>query len=219
MKYCAITLDLVNSRKISDRKEVQNELKEFLKKINQKYESVLAAPFAFTLGDEVQGVINNLHDSYPLIRDFQQFFQGQLFYAGVGFDKISTSLSKQSGEMDGPAFHLARASVETLKNKHLRVHSERFTPLIHYSFLDSEISGIVNNYLRIIEMLKYALTDKQSEVYWLLFETKTYREIAEKLEQSKSAITQKIQAGNIDEIVKGEEGFIELLNWIEKKSC
>ncbi|MCG8639278.1 MAG: SatD family protein, partial [Desulfobacterales bacterium] len=173
MKYCVITLDLVNSRKISDRKEVQDELKEFLKKINHKYENILEAPFAFTLGDEVQGVIKNLHDSYPLIRDFQQFFQGRHFYAGVGFDKVSTSLSRQSGEMDGPAFHLARSSVEILKDKHLRVHSERFTPLIHYSFTDSEVSSIVNNYLRIIEMLKYELTDKQSEVYWLLFVTDT----------------------------------------------
>ncbi|WP_164730843.1 SatD family protein [Anoxybacter fermentans] len=216
MKYCVITLDLVNSRQLPDREKVQKKFKEVLKLINQKYAGVIKVPFDFTLGDEVQGVLASLKDSYPLIRDFQRIFQTYPFYAGVGYGEILTRLSGRSGEMDGPAFHLARASIERLKEGYIRSHG-RFVPLVRYTFQSPELTSIVNNYIQMVELLKFKLTDKQREVYWLLFETGTYREIAERLKQSKSAITQKIQAGYVEEIRAGEDGLIQLLEWIERK--
>ncbi|MCK4261249.1 MAG: hypothetical protein KAX49_19910 [Halanaerobiales bacterium] len=216
MRYCVITLDLIKSRQLNDRKEVQEELKEALKIINSKYGQSLEVPFDFTLGDEVQGVLKNLQNSYPLIQDFQRLF-GYHFYTGVGYGEILTKMSERSGAMDGPAFHLAREGVESLKERYAHQHRKnRFIPLIYYSFSDSQLTNLVNGYLQMIELLKYKMTEKQREVYWFLMELDTYSEIADYLNQSKSAITQKIQAGNVEEVRTGEKGFIQFLDWVEK---
>lgn len=220
MEYCVLTLDLVSSRQLTDRHSVQEDLKDILKNINHKYRDFLKVPFDFTLGDEVQGVLLNLTSSYLLVRDFQFLLKNQLFYAGVGYGGITTELSTRSGAMDGPAFHFARESVEFLKEKYSRVSRQsqerRFAPLVYYSLPSKEFTTIVNNYLLMIELLKYKLTAKQREVYWLLFETDTYREIADLLMQSKSAVTQKVQSGHLEEIRLGEEGLLRLLQTVEK---
>ncbi len=219
MNYCVITLDLIKSRKLKDRGGVQEELKDILKIINTKFAQMIKVPFAFTLGDEVQGIANSLEDSYTLIREYQRLLAEHYMYAGVGYGEITTRVSKRSGEMDGPAFYQARASVDYLKKEYERIHGntleERFAPLVYYTFASKKTTIVVNNYLKMIELLKYKLTDKQKEVYWLLFETDTYREVADMLSQSKSAITQKVQSGNLEEIRAGEEGFIELLKMVE----
>ena len=214
-KYCVITLDLIDSRHLEERGLVQERIKEILISINRKFEQVIRVPFNFTLGDEVQVVLDSLDQSYSLIREFQRLFPGGKFYAGIGYGSIVTELSERSIDMDGPAFHLARASIDEVKANY-ESNKSHFTSLIRYSFPYDELTEIVNRYLEMVEVLKYRLTDKQREVYWLLFETETYSEIAERLDQSKSAITQKIQAGYIKEILSGEEGLIQLLTRIEK---
>lgn len=217
MQYSVLTFDLVSSRKISDRLQVQEELKDILNDINRKYGEILKVPFDFTVGDEVQGVLVNLTSSYLLIRDFQFMLKDRLFYAGVGYGQITTHLSTRSKEMDGPAFHFARESVQFLKEKYSRFNGQerRFAPLVYYSLPSKEFTTIINNYLLMIQLLKYKLTDKQREVYWLLFETDTYREIADLLMQSKSAVTQKVQSGHLEEIRLGEEGLLRLLHTVE----
>lgn len=218
MYYCVINLDLISSRKLSDRKEVQEELKDALKKINQKFANEIKVPFNFTLGDEVQGVLSNLKSSYAIILEFQRFLAEHHFYVGVGYGEIVTQLSNRSGEMDGPAFHLAREGIEISKTEYARTHGKRFVPLVHYLFADKSVTEIINNYLHMIELLKYQLTEKQREVYWLLAETDTYRKIADHLGQSKSAITQKVQGGHIEEIRTGEKGLVNLLEWVANQN-
>lgn len=218
MYYCVMNLDLISSRKLADRNEVQEELKDALKKINYKFAEVIKVPFNFTLGDEVQGVLINLKSSYAIILEFQRFLAEHYFYVGVGYGEIVTQLSNRSGEMDGPAFHLAREGIETSKTEYAKTHGKRFVPLVHYQFADQRVTRIINNYLQMVELLKYQLTEKQREVYWLLGETDTYREIADYLSQSKSAITQKVQGGYIEEIRTGERGLVHLLEWVANQN-
>lgn len=219
MRYCVITLDLVNSRQLRQRSEVQEELKEVLRTINEKYKDCLQAPFAFTLGDEVQGVLTELSKSYELIREFQRLTANHHFYGGIGYGDIATRLSERSGEMDGPAFHFARAAIDAAKKdlgrSRIENHPNRFSLLVRYAFPVEDFTQIVNHYLQMLELLKFGLTEKQREVYWLLSDFSTYSEVAHHLRQSKSAITQKIQAGHIEEILAGERGFRQVLDWLQ----
>lgn len=219
MKYAVLTLDLVNSRQMPNRGLVQTELKAALTWINDQYADVIRVPFDFTLGDEVQGVLSSLSGTYQLVGDFQRLLHGHHFYSGIGYGDILTELSERSGAMDGPAFHLARQGVEALKKEHPRGGagngSGQHASLIRYTFSDEKLSRAVNNYLSLVELLKVSLTEKQREVYELLKQVATYSEVAARLGQSKSAITQKVQAGHIEELRAGEAGFVQLLNWIE----
>lgn len=219
MRYCVITLDLVGSRRVENRNELQEKLWEAMKGINHTFE--FNAPFDFTLGDEVQGVLAKLSDSYKVIREFQYQLDPQEFYAGVGYGKIDTNMSLISKEMDGPAFHYARASVEALKKTYAKVNrrkdSHHFTSLIHYTLEQEVPANFINTYISTVELLKHNLTDKQREVYWMLLKNDTYREIADSLQQSKSAVTQKVQAGHLEAIIRGENGVLQLLDWVEKR--
>lgn len=221
MRYCVITLDLVGSRKVDNRNELQEKLWDAMKVINYEFASHLIVPFDFTLGDEVQGVFSKLSDSYRVIRGFQYELDPQEFYAGVGYGAIDTNITQISKEMDGPAFHYARASVEELKKAYAkakkRSDSHHFTPLIHYTFTQSTPANIINTYISTVELLKHNLTDKQKEVYQMLIKNDTYRDIADSLHQSKSAITQKVQAGHLEEIIRGENGILQLLDWVEEQ--
>ena len=57
--YIAIIGDIKSSKKLSDRKAVQDKLKRVLMKVNEKYDRDIASKFTITLGDEFQGLLCN----------------------------------------------------------------------------------------------------------------------------------------------------------------
>ena len=50
--YFAIIGDIIASKTISNRSEVQNHLKRILDQVNEEYKSNIASRFSITLGDE-----------------------------------------------------------------------------------------------------------------------------------------------------------------------
>ncbi|WP_051926192.1 SatD family protein [Carnobacterium jeotgali] len=57
--YAAIIGDIKDSRKIADRKEVQEQFHSILQIINEKYAEDIASNFIITLGDSFQGLLKN----------------------------------------------------------------------------------------------------------------------------------------------------------------
>ena len=58
-KYVAIIGDIVDSKKIKDRKAMQQKFKNLLTDINMKYSEDIASKFTIILGDEFQGLLKN----------------------------------------------------------------------------------------------------------------------------------------------------------------
>ena len=56
--YFAIIGDIIASKTISNRSEVQNHLKRILDQVNEEYKSNIASRFSITLGDEFQGLLH-----------------------------------------------------------------------------------------------------------------------------------------------------------------
>ena len=115
--YCVINMDIVGSRKIKDRKQLQDNLKSFIDKINHKYSGVLAAPITITLGDEWQVITNKPSEAYNIVHDFQQLLWKEHIelYAGIGMGEISTPLYQDVRMMDGSCFHAAREAINLIK--------------------------------------------------------------------------------------------------------
>ncbi len=63
--YCAIIGDLINSKEIKNRKELQENLKLLLKNINNKY-NCIETDFTITLGDEFQALLIIQYDILKL---------------------------------------------------------------------------------------------------------------------------------------------------------
>ncbi len=125
MMYVVLTGDLKSSRKIKDRMNAQEKLKNALKTINKRFSNVIIADFVVVGGDGFQGMISSpdyISDIYRLL--FENIEHP--FYLGIGIGDISTGLSRNVAEMDGMAFHMAFEALEETKkeNKWIKLKSK-----------------------------------------------------------------------------------------------
>lgn len=123
--YVVLTGDLKSSRKIKDRMNAQEKLKNALKIINKRFSDVIIADFVVVGGDGFQGMISSpdyISDIYHLLFENIEY----PFYLGIGIGDISTSLSRNVAEMDGGAFHMAFEALEETKkeNKWIKLKSK-----------------------------------------------------------------------------------------------
>ena len=112
MNYIVIIGDIKHSKSISNRYEIQGQLKKTLDYINKKYKTSVAARFLITLGDEFQGLLSTAE---PLI-DIIGYIQNEMFpvriRVGVGIGEITTEINKNAAiGAYGPAFYAARRAI------------------------------------------------------------------------------------------------------------
>ena len=123
--YCAVIGDMINSRQIlpEQREHIQVRLKQLLEEVNVKFSSYLASPFLITLGDEFQGLLTAAEPTLKIIESIDRGlaeYEVRVRY-GIGLGKVNTRINREQalGD-DGPAYHLARESVDFLKQEKWR---------------------------------------------------------------------------------------------------
>lgn len=110
----ALIGDIVASRKLENRGEVQQKLSAVLERLNQETQPL--SPYTITLGDEFQTVYR---DADAVFRDAIWVLATLApvrvrFSIGVG--TLSTPINRRLAlGMDGPAFYRARDGIEQLK--------------------------------------------------------------------------------------------------------
>ncbi|MGL5351793.1 MAG: SatD family protein [Clostridium sp.] len=115
--YSVINIDLVKSREIENRIEIQSKIKDYFLKLNVKYKNILVSPITFILGDEWQIVLRDVKESYNIFTEIKLFLRLNNLdsYCGIGIGTISTNESKDTREMDGNAFIYAREAINIAK--------------------------------------------------------------------------------------------------------
>lgn len=117
-----VTGDLKSSRRLKDRAEVQEDLKNALRIVNSRFEEEIPAKFVVVGGDSFQGMLSSPKHLFDI---YHVFFEniGHQFYLGIGVGDISTSLSENVGEIDGEAFHKASDALERAKKENKKTNS------------------------------------------------------------------------------------------------
>ncbi len=116
--YVAIIGDIIDSKKIKNRNEVQQKLKHVLSKINQSYDDIIAANFIISLGDEFQGLLCQQEKVFEIINDIEMNMFPIKIRFGIGVGKIDTDILKNNTlEIAGPAYYNARKSISILNKK------------------------------------------------------------------------------------------------------
>ncbi len=115
MKVAAVIADIVKSRNLSDRRQLQKRMEAQLSELNSRSTDIIS-PYTITLGDEFQAVYKTgaglMRDVGILMADMHPV---QVRFA-VGIGDLSTDLNPDSAlGMDGPAFHFARDGLTWLK--------------------------------------------------------------------------------------------------------
>lgn len=118
--YVTVVGDLHKSRRMSQRRLIQENLKKGLRLINREFSKSVVADFKVVGGDGFQGM---LKDARCLLEIYYRLFEaiGHPFYFSVGMGEISTRVSKRIDEIDGKAFHLAIEGLDEAKRKGLWV--------------------------------------------------------------------------------------------------
>ena len=111
--YFAMIGDMVSSRQIKDRAEVQSKLSAVLEDINKHYRFDLASKFGVTLGDEFQGVLHFAANICEIIDTISTNLYPIRFRFGVGIGKITTEINPESSlGADGPGYWYAREAID-----------------------------------------------------------------------------------------------------------
>ena len=115
--YVAAIADATASRLLppARRARLQAELRAALPELNRRYRRALAARFAVTLGDELQGLLTRPAPVWDVAHFIRARFPEIAWVVACGRGPISTPLAATAPEVDGPCFHEARAALERAK--------------------------------------------------------------------------------------------------------
>ena len=179
MKYFILTSDLVGSRKINQRLQAQEELKNAIKIINTIYKETILSPFVIVWGDSFQGVLKSLTNFYSILETFEENLSVK-FRCGIGIGTISTTFSLNTLEMDGPAFLRSREALEFAKERDYAVWMKTE---------NTSFDEIVNALLILLSTIKSGWTNKQKEVIKLRKQNLTYNDIGKERGITKQAVS------------------------------
>jgi hypothetical protein len=117
--YVAMIADVVGSRELAPapRARVQADLRAALAAWNRRvaWRAHLAARFAVTAGDEVQGLLTPGAPLWAITHALRATFPDVNWIVAWGRGPIATALAPTAPEIDGPCFHAARAALDAAK--------------------------------------------------------------------------------------------------------
>jgi hypothetical protein len=182
--YFILTGDLIHSRKVPNRSEVQQEIKTALEFVNTKLSNHILCPFVIVWGDSFQGALSSLKGFYTIVETLEEKISVS-FRCGIGIGEISTPFSPNVLEMDGPAFHHSKSALQIAEknNHHVWVQSG-----------NNQLDPMVNTILILLHAVKTRWTAHQMEIIQLRREGKTYDEIGSVKEITKQAVNKTLKA-------------------------
>jgi hypothetical protein len=199
--YCAIIGDLVDSRKILDRKINQKKFEMILQKLNEKYQKSISAKFVITIGDEFQVLFNGVDKLVEIIQILKNEMYPLKFRFGIGLGKIVTEINPEMAlGADGSAYYNARDAISQLKNtkkKYKNINSDLLLTI-------SEQNKILDNFIRLVNVVFASLyqienswTEKQREaVINKIKSNLTQRELAKDLKITQSSLQRRLNGAN-----------------------
>ena len=191
--------DIVRSRHLPDRLSSQAHLKELMRSLNRKFAKVRLTRFVITLGDEFEGVLDDVTAIADIIWHIETSFLDAPIRLAFGFGSISTDISPSPLEMDGPAFHLARTAITRAMKQ----------DLLGGVFLGYGVENdqILNGLSRLLHHHWSRLTPRQREILTQRRQGYAQVEIAARSGVSESAISQASHKSGWQAFSEAESGF------------
>ena len=116
MNRLVLIADIIDSRNLPNRGQVQSGLESVLGELNGQHRELLS-PYTITLGDEFQAVFGGADSVFAdILAIMRQLHPVELRFA-LGVGPLSTAINPEHAiGMDGPAFHNARDLLTEMKH-------------------------------------------------------------------------------------------------------
>lgn len=215
--YVAVIGDIVKSKKIIDRNEVQKKLKAVLDKVNEKYLDDIASNFMITLGDEFQGLLKSGGNVIKIISEIEIAMLPIQLRFGIGIGKIDTEINRfMPLGADGPAYHNAREMINELK-KQERKYQTNYSNIMICSQEDNEkIDMLLNCIFSLCSSLKSKWTSRQTEIISCYISSdKNQYKTAEKLGINQPSVNKALNNSNFYSYEKAIEIVSSVLSEIK----
>ncbi len=202
--------DVLRSRSMNPN-ELLDVLKTITSSINQSYSTAILSPLTITLGDEFQGIFNNLHSTVEVMMVIEEKTlvldpRFQLRFS-VRFDEISTPINEKiAHQMYGPALTLAREELQ-----HLKKSNSRFS--IYTG--QTEMDHYLNRLFKVLQMLKGQWNSSHYKaIFDFLNGKRDYKELVKKGHyQNESGAWKMVKSQNLEEYLILKELILRTTNW------
>jgi hypothetical protein len=140
-RYVALLADAANSRTLTPtrRATLQAALRAVTQAVNRRWRTAIAARFALTRGDELEGLLHDAAPVWDIVHAVRAAFPDIDWIVACGAGPLSTALAPTAPEVDGPCFHAARAALDEAKHRRQVLAFAGFAR-------DAELNGLAGYY-------------------------------------------------------------------------
>lgn len=200
--------DIIDSSQ-KDSKKLLSQFKESVSEINSKWSKDIVSPLTITLGDEFQGIINNLKNSIEIIFQFEEFilakeFNFKLRYV-LNIGEIETPINRKTAHgMMGEGLSEARKRLNELK-----ANENRFLILLENK--NDKAEKILNDSFKIYQYYidSWKIRDYKIASEFLIHND--YKEIAHNFNLNKSTTWRREKSLNIEEYKLVKEIILNII--------
>ncbi len=198
--YIAMIVDVIGSRAVRDRSDLQLRLQSGLDRVNREHADVIAANLVLTVGDEFQGLLQS-HEGLQVIQSTLRVaaFPQELRF-GFGVGTLDTPLRTHAIGMDGPCFHRARDAIQRAAAEGTVVEVEVDDPEPAFEI-----------YARLYSHIREGWTDRQRQVVDMSRAGMEGRHIAGQLEITPSAVSQRLTAAGVQAAADAEQSWMNAI--------
>lgn len=174
MNTFALIGDIIESKKIKERYNIQQKLETKLQELNYIFKEDIKSALTITLGDEFQGLFCNVETLLLCIDIISTYFKplGITFRFGIGYGKMLTKVNPNiSIGSDGEPYWYARQAlveIETTKNS-----SQVYEKMI----IKNSSQDIINSLLMLQGKIRNDWTIEQSKLIYLILMNSGYKSI------------------------------------------
>jgi hypothetical protein len=198
--YVAVLADIVRSRDLGLlRAPTQKTFTKVVTRLNREYSTSIAVNFTISRGDEFQGLLTDATPLADLIWNLESWFLDADLHIGIGYGRLETPIRRASNvlELDGPAFHNARAAIDEAR--------ERLGGV--FLGFGAEGDRVLNGFARLMRRHRERLSKRQRQILALLRQSLSQTAIADQLGRTKQAISDHVRASGAEAYREGEEGW------------
>lgn len=205
--YIVLIGDIEASKTLDEkqRNDVQSRLQQVFDELNRTA-TYIESPYTITLGDEFQAVFSNAEYLFVHVWKILAAVSPVKVRFSIGVGQINTSINKEQAlGMDGPAFHLAREGIETLKENGYLFNIS--VQKVHSSFL-----GVINNSLYLFSDQVRSWNKNRLSILYMLKNGLNYKEITSELGISEPAFYKNKEAASLEVVIDLCNDISEILN-------
>lgn len=203
--YYALIGDIVGSRQLADRADVQRRLQAELEALRQDVSAeTMPAPLRLTAGDEVQGLLAHPEATVDVIVRLEDGLHPASMVWGLGRGTLTTDPQADAAALDGPCFHRARAAL---------TDAQRVETWLRAKGFGAPHDDVLGALFRSMGAIRSRWTDVQAQ-YVREVRGRLQREVAERLDVSGPAVSKGLNAARFAAVEEAEAAARELLAWL-----